>query len=51
MKRILEKLPEAEQWLEKSVLIGCLDEHRPRFALDLGWDDSSSIRASTSLMH
>uniref|UniRef100_A0A8B9DU87 Nudix hydrolase 13 n=1 Tax=Anser cygnoides TaxID=8845 RepID=A0A8B9DU87_ANSCY len=42
MKRILEKLKETEQWIEKSVLIGCSDEHVPHFALDLGWDDSSS---------
>uniref|UniRef100_A0A803W9N2 Nudix hydrolase 13 n=1 Tax=Ficedula albicollis TaxID=59894 RepID=A0A803W9N2_FICAL len=35
MRRVLEKFPEAEQWMEKSVLIGCSDEHRPRFALDL----------------
>lgn len=42
MKRILEKLKETEQWIEKSVLIGCSDEHVPDFALDLGWDDSSS---------
>lgn len=41
MRQILEKFPEAEQWIEKSVLIGCSDEHRPRFALDLGWEDSS----------
>lgn len=43
MKRILEKFKETEQWIEKSVLIGCSDEHVPHFALDLGWDDSSSI--------
>ncbi|XP_050754882.1 NAD(P)H pyrophosphatase NUDT13, mitochondrial [Gymnogyps californianus] len=42
-KRILEKFKEIEQWIEKSVLIGCSDEHVPHFALDLGWDDSSSI--------
>ncbi|NXG67404.1 NUD13 protein, partial [Hemiprocne comata] len=35
MKRILEKLKETEQWIEKSVLIGCSDEHVPHFALDL----------------
>ncbi|KFV48214.1 Nucleoside diphosphate-linked moiety X motif 13, partial [Tyto alba] len=40
IKRILEKFKEAEQWMEKSVLIGCSDEHIPHFALDLGWDDS-----------
>ena len=37
MKRILEKFKETEQWIEKSVLIGCSDEHVPLFALDLGW--------------
>ncbi|NXT86764.1 NUD13 protein, partial [Anhinga rufa] len=36
MKRILEKFKETEQWIEKSVLIGCSDEHVPHFALDLG---------------
>ncbi|XP_009074864.1 PREDICTED: nucleoside diphosphate-linked moiety X motif 13 [Acanthisitta chloris] len=36
LKRILEKFPETEQWLEKSVLIGCSDEHIAHFALDLG---------------
>eukprot|EP00075_Anas_platyrhynchos_P027334 XP_027316587.1 nucleoside diphosphate-linked moiety X motif 13 isoform X3 [Anas platyrhynchos] len=35
MKRILEKMKETEQWIEKSVLIGCSDEHVPHFALDL----------------
>ncbi|KGL93819.1 Nucleoside diphosphate-linked moiety X motif 13, partial [Charadrius vociferus] len=45
MKRILEKFKETEQWIEKSVLIGCSDEHIPHFALDLGWDNSSPIRA------
>ncbi|NXR58230.1 NUD13 protein, partial [Rhadina sibilatrix] len=40
MKGVLEKLQEAEQWLEESVLIGCSDEHRPRFALDLDLDKS-----------
>ncbi|XP_019473099.1 nucleoside diphosphate-linked moiety X motif 13 isoform X1 [Meleagris gallopavo] len=35
MKRILEKFKETEQWIEKSVLIGCSDEHVPHFALDL----------------
>lgn len=36
MKMILEKFKETEQWIEKSVLIGCSDEHVPRFAVDLG---------------
>ncbi|NWR65335.1 NUD13 protein, partial [Bucorvus abyssinicus] len=35
MKRMLEKLRETEQCIEKSVLIGCSDEHVPHFALDL----------------
>ncbi|XP_064518193.1 NAD(P)H pyrophosphatase NUDT13, mitochondrial isoform X1 [Pseudopipra pipra] len=35
MRRILEKSPEAEQWMEESVLVGCSDEHIPHFALDL----------------
>ena len=46
MKRILEKFKETEQWIEKSVLIGCSEEHVPQFALDLGWDDSSSVCVS-----
>ncbi|KFQ69818.1 Nucleoside diphosphate-linked moiety X motif 13, partial [Phaethon lepturus] len=50
MKRILEKFKEAEQWTEKSVLIGCSDEHVPHFALDLGWDDSSSIALAKSVI-
>ncbi|XP_058697307.1 NAD(P)H pyrophosphatase NUDT13, mitochondrial isoform X1 [Poecile atricapillus] len=45
MKGILEKFQEAEQWIEKSVLIGCSDEHRPRFALDLGALDKSVIES------
>lgn len=51
VKGILVKLQEAEQWMEKSVLIGCSDEHRPCFALDLGWDVSSSTHASSTWMH
>ncbi|NXG79772.1 NUD13 protein, partial [Baryphthengus martii] len=43
MKRILEKLKETEQWIEKSVLIGCSDEHVPQFALDLGALEKSVI--------
>lgn len=49
MERLLEKLRETEQRMEKSVLIGCSDEHVPRFALDLGWDDSSSSCVSSML--
>ncbi|CAN0234738.1 unnamed protein product [Bubo scandiacus] len=45
MKRILEKFKEAEQWIEKSVLIGCSDEHVPHFALDLGALEKSVIEA------
>ncbi|NXO76154.1 NUD13 protein, partial [Sitta europaea] len=45
MRRILEQFPEAEQWIEKSVLVGCSDEHRPRFALDLGALDKSVIES------
>ncbi|NWR28083.1 NUD13 protein, partial [Tachuris rubrigastra] len=45
MRRILEKFPEAEQWLEKSVLIGCSDEHVPHFALDLGALEKSVIES------
>ncbi|XP_039562687.1 NAD(P)H pyrophosphatase NUDT13, mitochondrial [Passer montanus] len=44
-RQVLEKLQEAEQWMEKSVLIGCSDEHRPRFALDLGALDKSVIES------
>ncbi|NXQ91374.1 NUD13 protein, partial [Nyctibius grandis] len=45
MKRILEKFKETEQWIEKSVLIGCSDEHIPRFALDLGALEKSVIES------
>ncbi|XP_050161399.1 NAD(P)H pyrophosphatase NUDT13, mitochondrial [Myiozetetes cayanensis] len=45
MRRILEKFPEAEQWMEKSVLIGCSDEHTPHFALDLGALEKSVIES------
>ncbi|NXK96482.1 NUD13 protein, partial [Formicarius rufipectus] len=45
MKRILEKFQEAEQWIEKSVLIGCSDEHVPHFALDLGALEKSVIES------
>ncbi|XP_066856383.1 NAD(P)H pyrophosphatase NUDT13, mitochondrial isoform X2 [Anser cygnoides] len=45
MKRILEKLKETEQWIEKSVLIGCSDEHVPHFALDLGALEKSVIES------
>ncbi|XP_059707006.1 NAD(P)H pyrophosphatase NUDT13, mitochondrial isoform X3 [Haemorhous mexicanus] len=44
-RQVLEKLQEAEQWMEKSVLIGCSDEHRARFALDLGALDKSVIES------
>ncbi|NWU16906.1 NUD13 protein, partial [Cephalopterus ornatus] len=45
MRRILAKFPEAEQWMEKSVLIGCSDEHIPHFALDLGALEKSVIES------
>ncbi|NXV30637.1 NUD13 protein, partial [Rissa tridactyla] len=45
MKRILEKFKETEQWIEKSVLIGCSDEHVPHFALDLGALEKSVIES------
>ncbi|XP_074686286.1 NAD(P)H pyrophosphatase NUDT13, mitochondrial isoform X2 [Strix aluco] len=45
MKRILEKFKEAEQWIEKSVLIGCSDEHVPHFALDLGALEKSVVES------
>ncbi|KAM6130200.1 NAD(P)H pyrophosphatase NUDT13, mitochondrial [Phoenicopterus ruber ruber] len=45
MKRILEKFKETEQWIEKSVLIGCSDEHVPQFALDLGALEKSVIES------
>ncbi|NXN91946.1 NUD13 protein, partial [Rhinopomastus cyanomelas] len=45
MKRILEKFRETEQCLEKSVLIGCSDEHVPHFALDLGVLEKSAIES------
>nr|XP_013815306.1 PREDICTED: nucleoside diphosphate-linked moiety X motif 13 [Apteryx mantelli mantelli] len=45
MKRILEKFKETEQWIEKSVLIGCSDEHIPHFALDLGALEKSAIES------
>ncbi|XP_009883938.1 PREDICTED: nucleoside diphosphate-linked moiety X motif 13 [Charadrius vociferus] len=45
MKRILEKFKETEQWIEKSVLIGCSDEHIPHFALDLGALEKSVIES------
>ncbi|XP_074780525.1 NAD(P)H pyrophosphatase NUDT13, mitochondrial isoform X3 [Athene noctua] len=45
IKRILEKFKEAEQWIEKSVLIGCSDEHVPHFALDLGALEKSVIES------
>ncbi|XP_069651983.1 NAD(P)H pyrophosphatase NUDT13, mitochondrial isoform X3 [Haliaeetus albicilla] len=45
MKRILEKFKETEQWIEKSVLIGCSDEHVPLFALDLGALEKSDIES------
>ncbi|XP_009673663.1 NAD(P)H pyrophosphatase NUDT13, mitochondrial [Struthio camelus] len=45
MKRILEKFRETEQWIEKSVLIGCSDEHIPHFALDLGALEKSVIES------
>uniref|UniRef100_A0A8B9ZBU4 NAD(+) diphosphatase n=1 Tax=Anas platyrhynchos TaxID=8839 RepID=A0A8B9ZBU4_ANAPL len=45
MKRILEKMKETEQWIEKSVLIGCSDEHVPHFALDLGALEKSVIES------
>ncbi|XP_009576178.1 PREDICTED: nucleoside diphosphate-linked moiety X motif 13 [Fulmarus glacialis] len=45
MKRILEKFKETEQRIEKSVLIGCSDEHVPHFALDLGALEKSAIES------
>ncbi|NXD63838.1 NUD13 protein, partial [Eolophus roseicapillus] len=45
MKRILEKFKETEQWIEKSVLISCSDEHIPHFALDLGALEKSVIES------
>ncbi|XP_057259349.1 NAD(P)H pyrophosphatase NUDT13, mitochondrial isoform X1 [Pezoporus wallicus] len=45
IKRILEKFKETEQWIEKSVLIGCSDEHVPHFALDLGALEKSVIES------
>ncbi|XP_065527159.1 NAD(P)H pyrophosphatase NUDT13, mitochondrial [Lathamus discolor] len=45
IKRILEKFKETEQWIEKSVLIGCSDEHIPHFALDLGALEKSVIES------
>lgn len=45
VKGTLEQLQEAEQWMEKSVLIGCSDEHRPHFALDLGALDKSVLES------
>ncbi|XP_071605019.1 NAD(P)H pyrophosphatase NUDT13, mitochondrial isoform X1 [Heliangelus exortis] len=45
MKRILKKFRETEQQIEKSVLIGCSDEHVPHFALDLGALDKSVIES------
>ncbi|NWS41880.1 NUD13 protein, partial [Probosciger aterrimus] len=45
MKRILEKFKETEQWIEKSVLIGCSDDHVPHFALDLGALEKSVIES------
>ncbi|KAM9232124.1 NAD(P)H pyrophosphatase NUDT13, mitochondrial [Leptosomus discolor] len=45
MKRILEKFKETEQWIEKSVLIGCSDEHVAHFALDLGDLEKSVIES------
>ncbi|KAM9011858.1 NAD(P)H pyrophosphatase NUDT13, mitochondrial isoform 1-T2 [Ara ararauna] len=45
IKRILEKFNETEQWIEKSVLIGCSDEHVPRFALDLGALEKSVVES------
>ncbi|NXT75725.1 NUD13 protein, partial [Zapornia atra] len=45
MKRILEKFKETEQWIEKSVLIGCSDEHVPHFALDLGALEKSDLES------
>ncbi|NXC51309.1 NUD13 protein, partial [Penelope pileata] len=45
MKRILEKFKETEQWIEKSVLIACSDEHVPHFALDLGALEKSAIES------
>ncbi|XP_030343597.1 nucleoside diphosphate-linked moiety X motif 13 isoform X1 [Strigops habroptila] len=45
MKRILEEFKETEQWIEKSVLIGCSDEHIPHFALDLGALEKSVIES------
>ncbi|NXW57993.1 NUD13 protein, partial [Eurystomus gularis] len=45
MKRILKKCKETEQWIEKSVLIGCSDKHVPHFALDLGGLEKSVIES------
>ncbi|NWI52612.1 NUD13 protein, partial [Calyptomena viridis] len=45
MRRILEKFQEAEQWIEKSVLIGCSEENMPHFALDLGALEKSVIES------
>ncbi|KAM9273444.1 NAD(P)H pyrophosphatase NUDT13, mitochondrial [Morus bassanus] len=45
MKRILEKFRKTEQWIEKSVLIGCSDEHVPHFALDLGALEKSVVES------
>ncbi|KAM9550676.1 NAD(P)H pyrophosphatase NUDT13, mitochondrial isoform 1-T3 [Guaruba guarouba] len=45
IKRILEKFNETEQWIEKSVLISCSDEHVPRFALDLGALEKSVVES------
>ncbi|NWS75473.1 NUD13 protein, partial [Crotophaga sulcirostris] len=45
IKRILEKFKETGQCIEKSVLIGCSDEHVPHFALDLGALDKSAIES------
>ncbi|XP_062435892.1 NAD(P)H pyrophosphatase NUDT13, mitochondrial [Rhea pennata] len=45
MKRVLEKFKETEQWIEKSVLTGCSDEHVPHFALDLGALEKSVLES------
>ncbi|NXI37807.1 NUD13 protein, partial [Galbula dea] len=45
-KRILQKWKEPEQWIEKSVLVGCSDEHVPHFALDLGALEKSVIEST-----
>nr|XP_028585457.1 nucleoside diphosphate-linked moiety X motif 13 isoform X2 [Podarcis muralis] len=45
IKRILEKFRQSEEKIEDSMLVGCSNECRPYFALDLGSLERSALEA------